>query len=224
MKSHFLRWRQLAGPLVVLFLILVVPLVVFGKIADEVQEGETLAFDRAILTGLHLYHTPLLDRFFVAVAIWGGAWGLLPLSVLVVVGLLAQKRRRAASFLFSSVGGAILLNLAAKQFFGRARPDLWTALTPLKDFSFPSGHAMLSTAVFSALIVICWPTNARWPMLVSGVLAIGLVALSRLYLGVHFPTDVAAGIVASVGWTGGLARLLSEKSDFSGWTKRWRRT
>ena len=223
MKSVFSRWWTFIGPLALLFFLLVVPLVVFGKIAGEVQEGETLIFDRAILTALHLLHSPLLDRFFVFVAIWGGAWGLVPATVVIAVGLLVFKRHRAALFWLAGVFGSILLNLAAKQFFGRARPDLWTSLTPLKDFSFPSGHAMLATAFFGALIVLCWPTKWRWPVLIVGLVGIGLVCLSRLYLGVHFPTDVVAGIVASLGWTGGLARLFASQADFSGWRKLLRR-
>jgi undecaprenyl-diphosphatase len=74
--------------------------------------------------------------------------------------------------------------------------------------SFPSGHAMASMALAVALIVLLWPTRWRYPMLLGGIFFTIMVGLSRIYLGVHYPSDVLAGWVASLAWVMGLSRVL----------------
>ena len=198
-----LPWRALAA----LFFALGVPLAIFGKIADDVRDGEIHGFDDAILNGLHLYATPARDAFFVGVAHWGGAFGLVPLALSLLVFLIIKKRRGDAGFWFLSVAGALLLNFGAKLFFGRARPELWLSPAPQSDFSFPSGHAMLSTAFFAALVVLAWETRFRVIVLVASVAAVALICLSRLYLGVHYPTDVLGGVCASLAWVNGVRAM-----------------
>lgn len=203
--------------LVALFFAIGLPLAVFGKIADDVRENDVFRYDDVILNAVHLRATPAWDAFFVGVAHWGGAHGLLPLAALIWGALLILKRRGDFWFWGIGVGGALALNLGAKMFFRRARPDLWLSPTPQNDFSFPSGHAMLSTAFFCALIILLWPTKARWPVLFFGVGATALICLSRLYLGVHFPTDVLGGVCASLVWVNGVN--LARRST-RGWRKR----
>jgi membrane-associated phospholipid phosphatase len=202
-----MRETKYLGPLAMLFLALVAPLAIFGKIADEVREGSTLKHDDAILHALYQHSSAGFDRFFIEVSRWGGFYGLFPLTVFLIGFYFVMKRRGDAYFVLVSVGGASLINLLAKRIFGRDRPALWLSPAPETDFSFPSGHAMLSTAVFASIIVLAWNTKARIPVLTLGIFCILLVSFSRLYLGVHYPTDVVAGICASTAWVGGVTWL-----------------
>ncbi len=202
-----MRDSKIFGPLAILFFVLVAPLAIFGKIADEVREGEPIRHDDAILNAVHLHSSPALDWFFIEVSRWGGFYGLFPLTVFLIGLFFVMRRKSDAYFLFVSVGGACLVNVVAKHIFGRNRPALWISPAPETDFSFPSGHAMLSTAVFASLIVLAWNTKARIPMIAIGVVSVLLVTFSRVYLGVHYPTDVIAGVCASTTWVSGVAWL-----------------
>src|SRR5690606_17364220 len=87
----------------------------------------------------------------------------------------------------------------------------WPPLAPETSFSFPSGHAMQSMALATALLVLAWNTRWRWPVLLAGAAFTGIVGLSRVYLGVHFPSDVLAGWCASLAWAVGLALLFRRR-------------
>jgi len=122
---------------------------------------------------------------------------------------LAARRRRGDAFFWGlAVGGAALLNVAAKYSFGRSRPDYWLSIAPETTFSFPSGHAMQTMALVAALVVLVWPTKARWPVLILGGSFVLLVGLSRVYLGVHYPSDIVAGWAAASAWVVGLSIVL----------------
>jgi undecaprenyl-diphosphatase len=106
------------------------------------------------------------------------------------------------------VGGGWLLNRSAKALFGRERPKLWESVAPETSLSFPSGHAMASMALIAALVVLLWPTRWRYPTIGLGGIFVLLVGLSRVYLGVHYPSDVLAGWIASFAWVMGVSVLL----------------
>jgi undecaprenyl-diphosphatase len=146
----------------------------------------------------------------------GGGLGLVPLCALVTVLLLQQRRPRAALFLVLAYGGAEAIDQLAKFVFHTARPHFWRSPAPASGYSFPSGHAMGSMALFSALVLLAWPTRWRWPVLILGLCAVLLIALSRLYLGVHYPSDVLAGWLAALAWVVGLFFLLT--------ARRWQKT
>ena len=193
--------------LLALFACVLAPLFLFGELAEEIREQEPFSFDGSVLRFVHEHASPAMDRLMLSLSTIGsGAW-VAPFDVLVCAVLLALRRWIDALFWTLATGGAALLNVAAKAGFARARPTLWEALAPETSFSFPSGHAMQSMAVATALVVLLWPTVARWPVLALGAAFTLLVGTSRVYLGVHYPSDVLAGWCASLAWVSGLAFL-----------------
>ncbi len=194
------RHRQLAalGALGV-----ALPWVVFLKAASEIQEGEGFPGDQSVLRGLHAHAGPALDALALAFTRTGGPLPMAGLSALIFCYLWYRRQHRRAWFFGAALGGASALNLIAKAVLGRVRPALWPSLAPETTASFPSGHAMGSAALVLAVGLLlargCW-RPAFWALGALFVLGVGL---SRMYLGVHYPSDVVAGWVASVGWVMG---------------------
>jgi len=204
-----LGWvAQRKAAIVVLFFGVCLPLLLFGHLADEVMENERIAFDLPIQTFVHGRASPTLDQVMLWLSRAGSAWMTVPFDALIAIVLLARQRRRLAAFWLLAVGGAAALNAIAKQVFSRERPALWISPAPETTFSFPSGHSMQTSAVVAGLVVLCWHTRWRVPVAIAGSLFMLGVGLSRVYLGVHYPSDVIAAWVASIGWVIGLAAVL----------------
>lgn len=144
----------------------------------------------------------------------GGPTILLPLSLLVAIALIHRRRLHSGLFLLAAVAGAYLLEEAAKAAWHRKRPDLWPSLAHARGYAFPSGHATGSTAFALALVVLAWRTRYRVLALVLGPAFALAVGLSRIYLGVHYPTDVGAGWFLGTAWVAALAAAMI----------RWRRS
>lgn len=194
------HWATLA----LAFCGVLLPLLLFGALAEDVWQRETMRFDSPVLQRLHAHATPGFDALMLLASRLGGVTVMVPLAVGTALFLWARQRRAQAWFLALSVGGACALNLGAKAVFGRTRPDLWLSIAPETDYSFPSGHSMLSMSVIASLLLLLWQSRApRWVQVLAtlaGVAFVGWVGLSRLYLGVHFPSDVLAGWCASLAW------------------------
>ncbi len=199
--------RRRAVKLTMLFSGVLLPLYGFGMLAEDVAANQTFPFDQTLLMFAHAHATPLLDRILILFTHAGSAASLVPFNILVFGYLIHRRERHRATFWFLATTGAALLNLLAKHVFARARPDLWVSLLPEHTYSFPSGHAMQSMAVSVALIALCWHSRWRWQMLVAGASFVLLVGSSRIYLGVHYPSDILAGWAASMAWVIGLASL-----------------
>ncbi len=200
--------RRHAWRLGLLFAGLLLPLWLFVELADEVHELEAFMFDDPLLLHLHGVATPALDRFFVAVSAAGYQYGVIPLDVLIVLALLAARRWREALFSACAFIGSALLNLATKQFFQRERPGLWESIAPEHTFSFPSGHAMGSMTLAMVVFLLAWHTRWRWPAALAALAFVLLVGLSRLYLGVHYPSDILGGWAAGMAWVVGVYFVL----------------
>ena len=176
------------------------PLIMFAAIAEDVWRREPTGSQARWLEALHAQSTPMLDAVMLAITNAGDVKLLGGLVLAALLGLWFAGLERNAIFLAVTVGGAAGLNVMLKQAFQRPRPHLWTTLIPENDFGFPSGHAMGSFAIVVALIVLAWPTRWRWVVIVLGLGFTLAVGFSRLYLGVHFPSDVLAGFMASLAW------------------------
>lgn len=201
------RLRRDVERIFLLFVGVLLPLWVFAELADEVHELERIVFDEPILLRAHAYAGPAMDRFFIAISRIGYE-GVIAIDVVIAVSLLAFKRWREATFAAVAFIGSALLNLGSKQLFQRDRPSLWESISPETTFSFPSGHAMGSMTLAMVVILLAWPTRWRWPaLLVVGVFAL-LVAFSRIYLGVHYPSDILGGWMAAMAWVTGIYLVL----------------
>jgi membrane-associated phospholipid phosphatase len=199
------RWQLL----LLLFLGIGLPLIAFGLLAQDVWTRGGLGWDEPILRYVHNHATPGRDAAMKFISDIGHRYGVVPGAVAVVLALLVARRRGNALFFAVAVGGAGVLNQGAKLFFRRSRPDLWLSAAPAPEhtYSFPSGHAMGSMALVAALAVLAWPTRWRWwAILLGGVFTL-LVGFSRVYLGVHYPSDVIAGWAASLAWVLGVSRV-----------------
>lgn len=199
--ATFLRhhgWR-----LGLLFAFLLLPLWGFAELADEVRQAEAFPFDEPVLRFAQQAARDGLDRIFLLSSQLGYAWGVVPFDIALVLVLAWKRRLRESIFAAAALAGSALLNLAAKQFFARERPSLWESISPEDSFSFPSGHAMGSMTLAVVLVLLAWPSRWRWPVLVAMLVFVPMVGLSRVYLGVHYPSDILAGWAAACAWAVG---------------------
>lgn len=180
-------------------------------LASEIAEGDTRAFDGAIMTALRRsgdLTQPVgpawLQNTMLDFTALGGVSVLTLLTILAVGLLLAQRKWRRALFLVGAISGGALLNAGLKIGFARPRPELVAHLVKVHDLSFPSGHAMNSAVVYLTLgVLLARAENGRRIkayILGGAVLLTLLVGCSRVYLGVHYPTDVLAGWTVGASW------------------------
>jgi undecaprenyl-diphosphatase len=195
---HRLLWLLLLG--------VAVPWGIFLKASSEIEEGEGFYGDLPVLRWAHEHATPPLDSLNLFFSRIGGPWPMTAVSLLFTGGLLWRGQRRHAVFFGVAVLGAAALNLLAKGVLGRPRPAFWPSLAPETSFSFPSGHAMGSAALVLALGFLL--AQRRWRVWGPGALFVLCVGFSRVYLGVHYPSDVLSGWIASLGWVTGVYILL----------------
>lgn len=182
----------------------------FVSIADEVMEGETHALDSAILLALRSGEdrSPLGPLWLQETASDITALGGYPVLTLVTAAtlgfLLLMRHPRLAGVLLGSVAGGMALSMVLKLGFDRQRPDLVPHVVPTHTASFPSGHAMLSAIVWltmAALVARAVPLRRGRAYVVGvGIFVALLVGCSRVYLGVHWPTDVLAGWAMGAAW------------------------
>ena len=204
-----LRFLRRHGLRTLLFFIgVLVPLWGFGQLADELREGEAFVFDAPVLQWAHALASQGSDRFFILLSALGYQWGVVPVDIALVLWLGFKRRLREGLFAGVAVIGSALLNLGAKHLFARQRPSLWESIAPETTYSFPSGHAMGSMTLAWVLVLLAWRTRWRVPVLVGALAFTLLVGLSRVYLGVHYPSDILAGWAAASLWTVGVFLLV----------------
>lgn len=194
-------------------LLFLIPVVTFIKIALETRDHAPLSesLDVRILQAIHTISTPSLDRLLVHATNFGGVAAIIFATLIAAVILFIIHKRRAMAILLSGVGGAAIINALLKMSFQRTRPSLWVPIITEKSYSFPSGHAMLSSALALSVILILWETRWRWIAVTAGTIYIVIIGFSRLYLGVHYPSDVAAGWLVSFVWLLTVKTILTKR-------------
>ena len=180
-------------------------LLAFALHAALVEAGGWQWLDLALLQGVQQLHGPGADAFFLWISALGHEWGVIPLDVVLVLGLALCRCWQASAFVLLAAAGSGALNVVFKTLFMRERPQLWPRLAEVHGWSFPSGHAMGSATLMLLLVIWAWPGRWRYPVLCLAVLFALLVGGSRVYLGVHWPSDVVAGWLLAVAWVLGVA-------------------
>lgn len=182
----------------------------FGWVGEEVLEGDTQALDEQLRRLVNLYATPTLTEIMRLASVWGAPRRLGVVGAVVAALFLARGWSRGALLLVVTLAGAGLLDGGLKLFFGRERPEAFFDTYPSPTtFSFPSGHALFATAFFGGLAVLLRTrlrrAGLRLAVWLVAVLLILLIGFSRVYLGVHYPTDVIGGFAAGTVWVGAVA-------------------
>jgi undecaprenyl-diphosphatase len=182
----------------------------FAFIAEEMKEGDTSAFDKQILLAmrhpgdLSPLGSPGFQEATRDVTALGGPTVLSLLTLFSGGYLLLSGKRHMGLFVYGAVAGGFLLSTILKDSFDRARPDIVPHGAYVSTSSFPSGHSMLSAATYLTLAALLARSQQRKRLkayfLLAGGLLTFLVGVSRVYLGVHWPTDVLAGWTAGACW------------------------
>jgi undecaprenyl-diphosphatase len=202
-------WFPAVAILLGAFLLAVVAGVTFVELAEDLQE-QSEELERADTSVHHWFRSRRDDAvipFFTAFTILGKPVSLAILVAIVSVPLLIGKRYRWLLYLLVTTMGGGILNVLLKAYFSRARPDLADAVLHASGYSFPSGHAMASTAVFGALAYLGMRSAKSWneksAILALAATTVLTIAASRLYLGVHWISDVIGGLGAGGLWLAG---------------------
>jgi membrane-associated phospholipid phosphatase len=178
--------------------------IVFAWLAEHVARGAVIAFDEAVRAGVHRHASPGLTELMRLVSGLGSPLPLSLLCALAVVVLFAAHSQRAALFFAVTMVGAMVLDDTLKLAFHRARPVPFFGTPVPHSYSFPSGHALLLACYFgiaAAFATARIRNRAARAVIWTGAAALaGAVGYSRIYLGVHFPSDVMGGYAAAIVW------------------------
>ncbi|BAY48102.1 phosphoesterase [Scytonema sp. HK-05] len=199
------HWRSLLLLLLGVFL----PLLVFGELAEDVWENEGgFPWDVPILLAVHSTANPQLDVVVTMLTKLGVFWGVFPIATVTALVLFNRRRWRSLTYLIVTLLGSIIINRTAKVLLHRVRPHLWESPAPEFDYGFPSGHAMSSMTFVAVLVILTWGSRWRWLVLIVGTIFVLVIGWTRLYLGVHYPSDILAGWMVSVGWAVGVSLII----------------
>lgn len=211
--------RLLTAALTLGLLAAALALLVFSWLGREISTGVTPAADQHLREAVRDYASPWLTELMIAASRYGGPFWLVPTGVLLAIGFLVKRWYRGAVLVLVTMAGAGLLNMLLKQTFARARPTAFFPDYPLPtSLSFPSGHAFFAASFLGGVAALLSgrvrSTALRVVIWVATVGLILLIGFSRVYLGVHYPSDVFAGYAVAIVWVAAVAlgdRLVSHR-------------
>jgi undecaprenyl-diphosphatase len=230
LSSLFTRLGKFELPLLVLPGLAAAALWGFVALVDEVLEGETSDLDGRLLLSLRNPQDasdPLgprwLEELMRDITAFGGTGPLAFITLAGMIYLLLRRRLRTALFLFAAISGGQLLSSLLKLGFDRPRPDLVPHGMTVYTASFPSGHAMMTAIVYLTLAALLARSESRrrlktFLLLLAASVTL-IVGISRVYLGVHWPSDVLGGWMIGSAWAAGcwtLAVLLQRRGELEG--------
>lgn len=210
LSELILRWRK--EPLIPAALLVIAGgLWLFAEITDEITDGQTHELDRSILLAMREPGNPAdpigsskIEEMGRDLTALGGFTILTGLTICSVAIAVAMKKPRIAAIITVAITGGMFLMTFMKRGFDRARPDLVPHGVEVTNASFPSGHATMAAVVYLTLGLLLARTQAMRPvrilLIALSVIITILVGVSRVYLGVHWPTDVLAGWTLGAAW------------------------
>jgi len=188
----------------VLVVLVALPLGAFGLLAEDVSSAEGISWDLSIMRQVLLHHSDHVRHVMSAVTATGGALVVLVLLGATAATLLIARLRGQALFLVSATAACMIVDAVMKLVFQRARPEVIPHYF-IGGYSFPSGHTMNTMGFAVALTIVFWHSRWRWFTAVTSLAWAVSVGVSRVYVGVHFPSDVLGGwtlatAVVSIAW------------------------
>jgi undecaprenyl-diphosphatase len=196
--------RLLTTTLVAGLIAAALALALFSWLGREILVGPALALDDRLRAGLHDLASPGLTRLMIAASRYGGPGWLAPIGSVLALACLIRGWRRGAALTVITMAGAGLLDAMLKQAFARVRPAAFFDYPLPVSHSFPSGHAFFAASFLGGLAALISGRVRNMALrLVIWIVSVGLILLigiSRIYLGVHYPSDVLAGYAAAVVW------------------------
>jgi|SRR5215469_2084974 len=197
----------------------VVALLLFVGLSEEILRTGTDGFDQAIRAAVHAHSSPALTAFFRGITNLGDWMVLVPMCLLLALFFALGGMRRQLQLLLLTMAGALFLDAMLKLLIRRPRPVPFFIPKP-STYSFPSGHALVSFCFYGLLAGMAslqlkapWQRAAVWA---GAAVVIGSIGLSRIYLGVHWPSDVVAGYAAAIVWMGAVRAVALRERKLPG--------
>jgi len=191
----------------------------FIKVAVEVRDGSTQRFDDAVMHWIAAHQTPLFANAFRELTMLGTGIVVIVMTGISAIFLWCTRHRYSAVLLLASTVGGVVLNSLLKMMFDRPRPQVFEWGTHAMTSSFPSGHAMSSAIVYTTVAYLSARLQkrrwARWLTMIAALILVVLVAGSRVYLGVHYPSDILAGVLVGLAWAGFCMATLEAAQRFA---------
>lgn len=183
---------------------------ILAEISDNVLEQEAFALDKTILLHIHQLANPVLDKVMLFITSIGDPRTVVPLTGILLVFLWIKRQRMAALFFALDAAGGVALSYFLKLAFSKPRPRLWESPIEEITFSYPSGHALGSMVIYGFLSYVFSRMYPRYATAIYtfAVLMIVSIGFSRLYMGVHWPTDIVGGYGIGFLWVMACISLL----------------
>lgn len=177
---------------------------IFVAVASHVRSGRTEAFDGLVIRWVGAHHSPVLDAVMLEITALGTSTVVLMVVTVAALLLVLTQHKYSAILLLASASGGLALTAVLKLGFNRPRPSVLVPAVHTLSSSFPSGHAMSAAIVYLTVAYLAARLHrqkwARWLVMTAAMILITLVSFSRIYLGVHYPSDVIAGVAIGLAW------------------------
>ncbi len=209
----------LSVELIIVLVLFIAALIIFSIFAYRVLKWQNHEFDFFVFDKVALLVNPVTTSFIQGITFLGNHNFLVPVNLLLIVYFLFIKKHKWYSIKVPVIAlGGLLLMTLLKQLFNRPRP-LIPLLEPVRGLSFPSGHAMMSVSFYGLLILLVWEyiANRFWKWLLASLLVmlILLIGFSRIYLRLHYFSDVMAGFAAGIIWLSICVGIIGKMERFS---------
>jgi undecaprenyl-diphosphatase len=184
------------------FLAILLTSLTFTDLAIAIwQHPQGFSWEKSLLLSIHRTTNPTLDFLATKLTGLGTYWGVAPVLAIFLLIFALKKYWSGFVYLLLTMGGGWAISYNLKFLFHRTRPQFWELFYPLPhDFSFPSGHALFSSLLVVSLLILAWRTRWFFAVVLLGIPFLVVIAWTRLYLGVHFPSDILASWLLAIAW------------------------